>query len=84
MTSREQHLEAENERLRARLVARDAQARRDAEARDDAEETVRVYRRHLYRVICEKDRLEVELERARMEVAALRELTEHSDEAPEG
>ena len=70
MTSREQHLEAENERLRARLVARDAQARRDAEARDDAEETVRVYRRHLYRVICEKDRLEVELERARIALAA--------------
>ena len=75
MTSREQDLQAENERLRARLVARDAQARRAAEERDDAEETTRVYRRHLYRVICEKDRLEVEVERLRMELAAYKAAT---------
>ena len=75
MTSRGQDLQAENERLRARLVARDAQARRAAEERDDAEETTRVYRRHLYRVICEKDRLEVEVERLRMELAAYKAAT---------
>ena len=65
MSSREDELAAEIRRLRA-------QARRDTDALNDAEETARVYRRLVLRLVKERDAALVECERLQMRLESER------------